>query len=357
MSETPKKAKEKRKYATMAFPKNTLKDALRIAQSIHDNNADEPYDRLDLAKSLGFSPGGSIFRTLISSSRRFGLTKGGYVADKISITQLGKSIVSPKSEQEKAESLKQSLLRVNLYKNFFSRFDGHKLPKPEYLQNTLNRDFGIPVSDCGECYDMIIKNAKELGVIVAIKEKEYLKMSELVPVMPKKIKEKEEEEEEEEEITGKEEEEMEEEEEEKRVEKPQVFISHSKNKKIVNQIKQILDFGQFEYVIAEERETTAIPIPEKVFGLMRGCDCAIINASADEQEKREDGTYGINQNVLIEIGAAFLMYNKKVILLVDKRIELPSNLQGLYRCEYEGDELTFNTAMKLQKALSEFRKL
>jgi len=110
-------------------------------------------------------------------------------------------------------------------------------------------------------------------------------------------------------------------------------------------------------VIAEERETTAIPIPEKVFGLMRGCDCAIINVSADEQEKREDGTYGINQNVLIEIGAAFLMYNKKVILLVDKRVELPSNLQGLYRCEYKGDELTFNTAMKLQKALSEFRKL
>lgn len=117
-----------------------------------------------------------------------------------------------------------------------------------------------------------------------------------------------------------------------------------------------MDFGQFEYVIAEEREITAIPISEKVFGLMRNCNCAIINVSADEQERKMDGRYRINQNVLIEIGAAFLAYDKKVVLLADKRLELPSNLQGLYQCQYSGDELTFNTAMKLQRTLSEFRK-
>lgn len=37
------------------------------------------------------------------------------------------------------------------------------------------------------------------------------------------------------------------------------------------------------------------------------------------------------------------------------RIKL-SILQGLYRCDYEGDELSWDTAMKLQKALKEFRK-
>lgn len=351
MSEAKPK-KKKRRYTTRVFPKNTLKDALRIAQSIHNNSADQPYDRLDLAKSLKYSPESSVFRTLITSSSRFRLTKGSYKADKISITELGKKIVSPRSDQEKAEGLKQALFNIDLYKKFFSRFDGHRLPRREHVKNTLNSDFGIPVPDCDECYEMIVKNAKELGIIAAIKDAEYIKLSELVPTKIKK-EEAEEEEEVEEEITEKEEKE---ELPKERIKKPRAFISHSRNKKIVNQIKQILDFGQFEYVIAEERETTAIPIPEKVFGLMRECNCAIINVSADEQERREDGTYGINQNVLIEIGAAFLMYNKKVILLVDKRVELPSNLQGLYRCEYKGDELTFNTAMRLQKALSGFRK-
>ena len=134
-----------------------------------------------------------------------------------------------------------------------------------------------------------------------------------------------------------------------------MFISHSKNKKIVGQIKQILEFGQFEFVIAEEKETTAIPISEKVFGLMKQCNCAIINLSVDGNT---DDNFHINENVLIEIGAAFLQYNRKVILLVDKRIanKLPSNLHGLYRSEYQGDELSFETAMKLQNSLSDFRK-
>ena len=88
---------------------------------------------------------------------------------------------------------------------------------------------------------------------------------------------------------------------------------------------------------------------------MRKCNCAIINISADEQEKRIDDIYKINENVLVEIGASFLAYNQKVILLVDKRIELPSNLQGLYRCDYEGNELSWEIAMKLQRALKEFR--
>lgn len=354
MTEKPPKETKKKKYATRKYPKNTLMDATRVAQSIHDNNADNPYDRLDLAKSLDYSPESSLLRSLITSSSRFGLTKGSYRAEKIALTELGKSIVAPRRDPEKAESLKQALYNIDLFRKFFSQFDVNRVPKKDFLKNTLNRDFEIPAPDCDECYDMIINNARELGIITKIKDVDYFKLSELVPSASIEVEEGA--------GVGKDEldtplEDFEEVAEEPKPEKavPRVFISHSKNKKIVDQIKEILDFGQFDYRIAEERETTAIPIPDKVFGIMRECNSAIINVSADEQEKRDNGTYGINQNVLIEIGAAFLLYNKKVILLVDKRVELPSNLQGLYRSEYEGDELTFNTAMKLQKTLTEFR--
>ena len=118
----------------------------------------------------------------------------------------------------------------------------------------------------------------------------------------------------------------------------------------------MLSFGNFKYEIAEERETTAIPLPDKVFGLMLKCNCAIINISADE-EKRQGETYGMNENVLIEIGGAFLHYEKRVILVIDKKLKdlLPSILQGLTAIFYEGDELSWNDGMRLQKALTEFR--
>ena len=58
---------------------------------------------------------------------------------------------------------------------------------------------------------------------------------------------------------------------------PWVFLSHSKNKKILDQIKQVLAYGQFQFEIAEERETLSMPLSDKVFGLMKKCNCAIIN--------------------------------------------------------------------------------
>ncbi len=347
--------KQKRRYATQAYPKNSLMNALRIAQAIKDQSAGKPYDRLDLAKALSTTPGSSTFRALITASNQYGLTTGSYNAKHIALTPLGTSIVSPKNPQERRNGLKRALFRIDLFKRFFTDYDNNKLPDVQFLVNTLNRTYGIPAEDCKDCYEMIVKNARELGILDEIGGSLYIRLSKLsveVPEAPTPPPSAEE-------VEAGEVATIEEPtrpptppEEEKSI----VFISHSKNETIVDQLKTILEFGRFDCKIAEETETTAIPIPEKVFGLMRQCNCAIINVSADEQEKRDDGTYGVNPNVLTEIGGAFLLYKRKVILLVDKRVELPSNLQGLYRCEYEGDELAFSTYLKLQKALAEFRK-
>lgn len=358
LAEKQEEDKEKRKYASTAYPKNSLLDALRIAQAIKDHSAGKPYDLLDLAKSLGYSPASSGFRQLITTSSRYGLTTGSYKAKEIALTPLGTSIVFPKDPKERAEGLKKALFNIDLFGRFFADYDNNKLPSLEYLTNTLNRTYGIPIEDCKDCYNMIVKNAKELEILDNISGSEWIHLNKLVkpemgePTTPVEIPFAESEEEKlatQLQTTGQRPQVVKE-------EKPVVFISHSKNMTIVDQIKTILEFGQFDFRIAEETETTAIPIPDKVFGLMRECNCAIINVSADETEKKDDKCYGVNPNVLIEIGSAFLAYNQKVILLVDKRVKLPSNLQGLYRCEYEGDELTFTTALKLQKQLAEFRK-
>jgi len=112
----------------------------------------------------------------------------------------------------------------------------------------------------------------------------------------------------------------------------------------------------FEGEIAEDEETTAIPVPEKVFTAMRRCQAGIIVVSADESSKSASGKYTISENVLIEIGAAFVLYDRRVVLVWDKRLPVPSNVQGLYRCEYEGDEFTWSAGMKLMKAIREFKR-
>lgn len=138
----------------------------------------------------------------------------------------------------------------------------------------------------------------------------------------------------------------------------QVFITHGKNRKILEQVKDIVTYGGFEPVVAMERETAAKPVPEKVLNDMRNCGAAIIHVAVDDVVIDKDGKEHpqINGNVLIEIGAAMGLYRGyKFILLVEDGLELPSNLQGLYECRYSGNELTASATMKLLKAFNEFK--
>jgi Predicted nucleotide-binding protein containing TIR-like domain len=93
-----------------------------------------------------------------------------------------------------------------------------------------------------------------------------------------------------------------------------VFIAHGKNMAIVEQVQTLLGFAEIESEVAEEEETTAIPVPDKVFNAMRRCDAGVIVVS------EENGDTTVNQNVLIEIGAAFVLYERRVILVWDRRI-------------------------------------
>ncbi|HJR57699.1 MAG TPA: TIR domain-containing protein [Rhizomicrobium sp.] len=136
-----------------------------------------------------------------------------------------------------------------------------------------------------------------------------------------------------------------------------VFITHGKNKKILEQVKELVAFGKFEPVVAQERETAAKPVPDKVMDEMRGCHAAVIHVGVEGVLLEKDGTEvpQINGNVLIEIGAAMALYGKNFILLVEEGAKLPSNLQGLYECRYKGDELNMDATMKLLKAFNAFR--
>lgn len=361
----------KRKRSSDAFPKFSLKNTLAVAQSIEDNHAGEPYNYLDLSESLGKSPQSSSMRMLVSNSYRFGLTTGSYCAEKIALTELGKSIVAPRSDKEKMDGIAAALLNFNLFKEFIKVYDQKKLPADNLLRNILIRDFSIPATDADACLASIKQNFEDWGLIVDYGGSKWLRLDKLTPNKPDATVSQDESTQtpEPQKITDQ----MKPSDAPKSAEKiesepvaetpqlytpivPRVFISHSKNKEILDQIKAILKFGRFDYVVAEEIETTSIPIPEKIFKLMKECNCAIINISADECEKDAVDKYHVNGNVLIEIGGAFLLYGHKVILLTDKRVEkLPSNLQGLYRCEYEGDELSGKTTLKIQEALTRFR--
>lgn len=55
-SQSEQRTDSRRRRATRLFPKNSLKDALRIPETIRDQNAGKPFSRIILAKALDYSP-------------------------------------------------------------------------------------------------------------------------------------------------------------------------------------------------------------------------------------------------------------------------------------------------------------
>jgi predicted nucleotide-binding protein len=136
-----------------------------------------------------------------------------------------------------------------------------------------------------------------------------------------------------------------------------VFITHGKNMAIVTQLKELLSYGGMTPVVVVDHETVSKPLPDKVMDDMRSCVAAIIHVGKEIKvtDKEDKEHVFINQNVLIEIGAAMALYGRKFILLVERGSNLPSNLSGLYECRYEGEKLDYDATIKLLKAFNDFR--
>ncbi|SRR6266487_2379177 len=340
------------------FPKHTLEQALGVAQALYEKNGGQPMPPTDTAIAMGISPGSSSYRVILASSLKYGLTSGSYKADRIALQDLGRNIVEPTSVEAKRQALVSAALAPPTFRRMFEYFKGKKVPEPTFFQNTVTREFEVPREHAAKCVDVFIANMDSVGLVRTAATGKWLSSDATLPT-PLAPTEPEPEEAVAASVPSG----------SRPTTSPtsplfltttveSVFIAHGKNRRLLDQVKQIVEFGKFKAVVSEERETTAIPVPDKVIADMHQSQAGIIIVSADEKVKDEDGTesYKINDNVLIEIGAATVLYKRKVILLWDKRITVPSNLKGLYRCEFEGDTLDWDSGLKLQRTLTEFTK-
>jgi predicted nucleotide-binding protein len=136
-----------------------------------------------------------------------------------------------------------------------------------------------------------------------------------------------------------------------------VFITHGKNRDIVEPIRKLLEYGELEPVISVERSSVSKPVPEKVLDDMRSSGAAIIHVDAERTIIDKDSAEHVllSPNVLIEIGAAMAFYGRRFILLVREGVKLPSNLQGLFEVRYSGDTLDAESTIKLLEALKDVK--
>jgi predicted nucleotide-binding protein len=364
-SPTAAPAIQRRYVSQTDVPTSTLQRALRIPQAIADNYGYKPTSPLQVAVALDVQPSSSNFRMLTGAAIAYGLTTGGYNADTISITPLAMRVVRPTTEGDDIAAKREAFLKPRVIREFLQKYDRAPIPRDDIARNVL-LEFGVPTDRAAEVLSLIVEGARDLGFLQQIEDRTYVDLSSTKIHFESKVTE----------VASattseKDSDDLVEEATQSGTPLPsvvarlpedaarlrRVFISHGKNRALIEPIKKLLLFGEFVPVAEIENQTVSLPVPTKVMVGMRSCGAAIIHVEDERRISDDKGEVHVmlNENVLIEIGAAMALYGDRFILIVKEGVKLPSNLQGLLQLRYKGDTLDVNETVALMEAMKDMK--
>jgi hypothetical protein len=342
--------------AARPHPPVSLPQALVVARAISEFNGGKPMNRILLAGALQVSPSSSGFREQIMASYRYGLTEGNYKSENIALTAIGTSATRPRDDNERVTAEREALQHVPVFAQLLQHFANSKLPEPQFLKNTLERPpFSIDPAWSQEVATIFEENARAVGYLRNMSGGSYLVLD--AGTAPVAVVQEEEVHVEPEEPDG--------------LSTPppsavsttpsllqpdlppimesapdrpkpvQVFVAHGKNLKPLEQLRKILNEWQVPFVVAVDEANAGRPISEKVADLMKSCSAGIFIFSADEEFTDASGTkiYRPSQNVIYELGAAGLLYGRKIVVFKESDVSFPSDFSDLGWIQFERDAL------------------
>jgi hypothetical protein len=146
------------------FPAVTLEDALRIPEVIRTKNGANPWATDQVAEAVGYRQKSNEFFYLAGGAVNYGVSIGGWKADKIEISELGREILyAPDPSTEYSKKL-QAFLNIEVFAKVLAHFKGSELPEMKYLSNTLEREFNIPPEQHDQFSRIFRANCEYLGI-------------------------------------------------------------------------------------------------------------------------------------------------------------------------------------------------
>jgi CAP12/Pycsar effector protein, TIR domain len=135
-----------------------------------------------------------------------------------------------------------------------------------------------------------------------------------------------------------------------------ILISGAHGAKAIEQIKVILELVNCEAEIVQRAQQGMSPVDEILAASMRRSHAAIILVSDGDFVENQNGDYALGQDILVLIGAALVLYDRRVALVWDDRFTLPANLRGLDHCTFDGHELTWAAGVELMRFIKYFER-
>jgi predicted nucleotide-binding protein len=134
----------------------------------------------------------------------------------------------------------------------------------------------------------------------------------------------------------------------------QIFVIHGRNKVPLDQLKKILtEPFNIPFKVAIDEPQVGRPISQKVAETMQNCTSAIVIFTADEEytDAKGNKVFRPSDNAVYELGAASILYGKKIVILKEEGVTLPSDFSDLGHITFEKDRLDAKTSDLMKEFL------
>ena len=128
---------------------------------------------------------------------------------------------------------------------------------------------------------------------------------------------------------------------------PRVLISHSGDVKAVERILEMLELVGLPFDVIERSAERNLPLSDQTLKAFQRCN---VGAFLLRNEDLDSNKSLCANGLFIEIGAAFVHFDRRVILVLKGNGPLPQGLQQLQACRYESD-VTWEVAVELAKKI------
>lgn len=136
----------------------------------------------------------------------------------------------------------------------------------------------------------------------------------------------------------------------------QLFVAHGKNQKPLEDLKKILNEFKIPYKVAIDEPNKGRPISGKVAELMNECSAGIFIFTKDEKFFREanngdhEEVWRPSENVVYELGAANILWERKIIIVREDGVNFPSDFRDLGYITFKNGEIS-SKALEIVKEL------
>lgn len=324
------------------YPVHTLEEALPIPSAIQSDNAGLPFDRILLAEALGTTKASSGFMMKLNSSAKYGLTLGGYSDELIELTPLGEAVVAPRDGGERLVATVEAALHPELFRKFYELLDGRRLPEESYALNIIERELGIQRELSAECLKIVTANGLHVGVVREVAGSLHVSISGAYPPgaapadlnggQPGALP-----------ASRAEEGYSEAAAEAERTDRPRlparVFIGHYGPDEVVRTISAAFDELGIPYERVRSVGDDSGPLTAQTAAAMRESASAVLVVSARERESVGDRWGKTLEQMLCQLGAAYILYGDRTVIVRERGLDLPAEFSALRTVEFDTDRL------------------